>query len=207
MADSPSPAASSDSAPIAPTRTFWQRRVRDPIVIQLTQGMTPEKLSLTIAAGSACALFPVFGVTSLLCFVVALVLRLTQPIMQILNQLLLPVHVATIMLCLRLGETLFRVPAAERLMLSPRQIHLRYFTHFWSHPIHDITFYVTDNADSVIYSIVAWALVTPIYVAAVYYFTLPILREIQRIKIEAAAKAAIAAVAPQVVDPTDHPVP
>ena len=30
-------------------RTLWQRRVRDPIVAQLTQGITPEKIALTIA--------------------------------------------------------------------------------------------------------------------------------------------------------------
>ena len=185
------------SAP--PARTFWQRRVRDPIVVQLTQGMTPEKLALTVAAGSACALFPVFGVTSLLCFFVALVLRLNQPIMQILNQVLLPLHIATFMLCVRLGETLFRVPAAERLTLSPRQIHDTYFRHFWSHPIHDLVFYVTDNADSVTYSIIAWALLALPYATVLYFILRPILRRIAEVKAEVAAESAAPA--------TDHPIP
>ena len=43
-------------APVEPRRTFWQTRVRDPIVAQLTQGITPEKIALTIAIGSALAL-------------------------------------------------------------------------------------------------------------------------------------------------------
>lgn len=190
MAD-PTPATSPDLvAPATPTRTFWQRRVRDPIVVQLTQGMTPEKLSLTIAAGSACALFPVFGVTSMLCFVVALILRLNQPIMQLLNQLLLPVHIGTFMLCVRLGEAMFQVPFKERLMLSPRQIHETYFKHFWAHPIHDLTFYVTDNADSVAYSIVAWAVLVLPYSTLIYFTLRPIMRGIAKVKAEVAAKDA-----------------
>ena len=169
-------------------RTFWQRRVRDPVVVQLTQGITPEKIALTIAVGSACALFPVFGVTSLLCFLVALPLRLNQPIIQILNQVLLPVHIATFMLCVRLGETMFQVPEVERLMLSPRQIHERYFMDFWAHPVHALTYYVSDNADSVTYSIVAWAILVPFYVPLVYFVLRPLMRGIVKVKAEVAAK-------------------
>ena len=189
-----------DSVLPDPQRPFWQRRVREPIVAQLTQGITPEKIALTFAAGSAAALFPVFGVTSILCFFVALWLRLNQPIIQTLNQLLLPVHVAAILLCVRLGETIFQVPPAERLMLDPRKIHHLYFAHFWSHPIRSLTFYVTDNSDSVFYSIVAWAILAPFYIAAVYYTTRPILRSVARIRAEAAAKAVVAS-------PPEHPVP
>jgi uncharacterized protein (DUF2062 family) len=54
----------------SPQRTFWQRRVRDPIVLQLTQGITPEKIALTVAIGSAIGLFPIIGTTSLLCFLI-----------------------------------------------------------------------------------------------------------------------------------------
>lgn len=194
----PDPAA----APVTQrARTLWERRVRDPIVVQLTQGITPEKIALTIAAGSAAALFPIFGVTSILCFIVAVVLRLNQPIIQILNQLLLPVHVAAILLCIRLGEALFRVPAVERLILNPRRIHLQYFAHFWSHPVHSLTYYVKDNGDSVLYSIVAWALLLPLYVPLVYFAVRPLMRSIVKVKAEVAAKQAASE------PPPTHPVP
>ncbi len=194
------------AAPVHPpavkrARTIWQRRIRDPIVVQLTQGITPEKIALTIAVGSACALFPVFGVTSIICFIAALVLRLNQPIIQILNQLLLPVHVATFVLCVRLGETLFRAPTGDRLELHPRKIYQEYFESFWSHPIQALTHYFKDNADSVFYSIVAWAILLPIYVPLVYYALRPVMRGIVKVKAEVAAK--------QLVSPprTDPPIP
>ena len=158
--------------------------------MQLTQGITPEKIALTFAIGSACALFPVFGVTSLLCFLAALIWRLNQPIIQILNQLLWPVHIVTFLFCVRFGEILFRAPTAERLQLDPRKIHELYFEDFWSHPIHSLTFFLRDNADSVIYSIVAWAILLPLYVPIVYYTTRPLMRGIVRVKAEVAAKQA-----------------
>ncbi len=158
--------------------------------MQLTQGITPEKIALTFAIGSACALFPVFGVTSLLCFLAAFIWRLNQPIIQILNQLLLPVHIVTFLFCVRFGEILFRAPTTERLQLDPRKIHELYFEYFWSHPIHSLTFFLRDNADSVIYSIVAWSILLPLYVPIVYYTTRPLMRGIVRVKAEVAAKQA-----------------
>ena len=126
------PTAPKPRGPLLPprARTLWERRVRDPIVMQLTQGITPEKIALTFAVGSACALFPIFGVTSLMCFLAALVWRLNQPIIQILNQLLFPVHVMVFLLCVHLGERLFGVPVAERLMLDPWKMHEKYFEAF-----------------------------------------------------------------------------
>ena len=194
------PPADSPPAPQR-ARTLWERRVRDPIVVQLTQGITPEKISLTIAAGGAAALFPLFGVTSILCFFVALALRLNQPIIQILNQLLLPVHLAAILLCVHLGETLFQVPLAERLTLDPRKIHHQYFAHFWSHPIQSLTYYLKDNGDSVLYSIVAWALLVPVFVPLTYFALRPVLRSIVKVKAEVAAKRAAA------TPPSNHPIP
>ena len=186
-------------APESAPRNFFQRRLIDPIVAQLTQGLTPEKLALTIAAGSATALFPVFGVTSILCFLVALVLRLNQPIIQILNQLLWPVHIATFLLCVHLGEFLFRVPPHDRLQLDPLKIYDRYFEGFWSHPVQSLIGYVKDNTDSVVYSIVAWAILVPLFVPAVYYAVRPIMRGIAKVKAETAARVAEKS--------PEHPVP
>ncbi len=175
--------------PPAPPRTFWQRRVRDPIVAQLTQGMTPEKIAETIAIGSCIALFPIIGVTTSLCFLVAVVLRLNQPIIQLINQALWPVHISAIYLCVRLGETLFGAP------------HLRFSIKymnslFWD----DRTMFFHRFGMTALYAIVAWALLAPLYIAAVYYIALPLLREIARLRAEAAAKAAAA-------KSSEHPVP
>lgn len=170
-----------------PKRTLWQRRVRDPIVAQLTQGITPEKIALTIAVGSACALFPILGTTTILCFVVALVLRLNQPIVQLINQALWPLHVPVIYLCVRLGEHVFAVPHVP--------FHIR---HMQSMLWHQPGLFFEEFGTTAVHAIVAWILLAPFYILLVYALSLPLTRSIYRLKHEAAAQAAEA---------PEHPVP
>lgn len=181
----PSPEAASP----VPSRTFWQRRVRDPIVAQLTQGITPEKIALTVAIGSAVALFPILGTTTLLCFLVGLALKLNQPIIQLINQALWPVHVPAIFLCVRLGERIFAVQHVRFSIRAMNQL-------FWNDPRQ----FVHTFGSTALYAIVGWLVLAPFYTAIVYYILLPIMREITRIKAQAAAKAAAA-------QATEHPVP
>ena len=157
-----------------PQRNFWQRRVRDPIVAQLTQGITPEKIALTVAVGSAFALFPVLGTTTLLCFLIAWAMRLNQPITQIINQLLWPVHIPAILLCIRLGERIFGAPHARPSFRAMSEL-------LW----HDPELFFHRFGLTVMYAIVAWAILTPFYIAAVYHIALPITREITKLKNEA----------------------
>jgi uncharacterized protein (DUF2062 family) len=175
--------------PPATPRTFWQRRVRDPLVAQLTQGMTPEKIAETIAIGSCVALFPIPGATTLLCFLVGILLGLNQPIIQLINQALWPVHISAIYLCVRLGETLFGAPHVR--------FSLRYMsTLFWE----DRAMFLHRFGMTALYAIVAWALLAPFYIAAIYYAARPLLREVVRLRAAAAAKAAVE-------KPPGHPVP
>lgn len=162
--------------PVRPPRNFWQRRVRDPIVAQLTQGITPEKIALTIAVGSAFALFPVLGTTTLLCFLVAWGLRLNQPLVQLINQALWPAHLPAILLCIRLGERIFGAPHARPSFRAMREL-------LWSDPT---TFFHRFGL-TIMYAIVAWAILAPFYMVVVYYIALPITREVTYLKHKAEA--------------------
>jgi uncharacterized protein (DUF2062 family) len=176
----PTPATSPDLAvPTTPARTFWQRRVRDPIVAQLTQGITPEKIALTVAIGSCVALFPILGTTTLLCFLVAFLLRLNQPIIQLINQALWPVHVPAIFGCVKLGE----------LILGATHVHFNlHHMHelFWKSP----AAFFEEFGATALQAIVGWALVAPVYITAIYFITLPIMRAVTRLKAAAAEEAA-----------------
>ena len=180
-----------DSAqiPSAPARTFWQRRLRDPLVAQLTQGITPEKIALTLAVGSAVAVFPILGTSTLLCFIAAWALKLNQPITQLINQACWPVHVPVIYLCVRFGEKLFGT--------TPVHFHIREMGHqFWAEPGR----FLHDFGSTALHAVTAWLVIAPFYIAVIYALSLPVMRTVHRVKAEAAAKAA-AAQAP------DHPVP
>ena len=85
----------------------------------LRQGLTPEKLALSLALGAGLSCFPVFGATTLLCTAVALASRLNLPAIQVGNYLALPLQLGLFIPFLRLGERLVRAP---RMLLSPPQL-------------------------------------------------------------------------------------
>jgi uncharacterized protein (DUF2062 family) len=143
-------------------------------VAQLTQGITPEKLALTVAVGGACALFPILGTTTILCLIVAVALRLNQPIVQLLNQAFWPLHVPAIYGCVRLGEVIYGVPHAS---FQLRRMH----DLLWHAPAH----FFRDYGALALYAVTAWAVLAPAFVIVVYSTMLPLTRAIARIKAEA----------------------
>ena len=83
------------------------RRLLVPLRAQLIQGTSPEQLALTLGVGAACSLFPFLGFTALLNLGVGMALRLNQPILQTLNQLLGPLQLILILVYVRIGETIW----------------------------------------------------------------------------------------------------
>jgi hypothetical protein len=65
--------------------------VRDPLVGLLTQGITADRIALTLAVGASCSLFPFLGTTTALNLAAGQWLRLNHPLLQTLNYLLTPV--------------------------------------------------------------------------------------------------------------------
>ena len=88
-------------------REFWQRRVVAPILAQLRQGITPEKIALTLALGGVLGIFPILGACTVLCAGAALWLRLNQPIIQLMNYLMYPLQLLLLIPFYRAGEWLF----------------------------------------------------------------------------------------------------
>lgn len=184
--------------PPAPPRTLWQRRVVDPVVAQLKQGITPEKIALTIAVGSALANFPFVG-TMWLCLLAGIVLKLNQPIIQAVNVLFTPLHLLLLPNYFYWGNKLFGAPQVRLGMRNSVEL-------MWNLLLHDPTLFANRFGLLIFHAAVVWAIVAPLWIAVIYYSARTTLREIVRVRLETAARAA-AASAPKVVDPRDHPVP
>jgi uncharacterized protein (DUF2062 family) len=90
-------------------RGFFHLRVVAPIVALLTQGITPEKIALSLAFGVVLGIFPVLGSTTVLCAVAALIFQLNLPAIQFVNYLIYPVQLLLLVPFIRMGEALFRV--------------------------------------------------------------------------------------------------
>ena len=177
-------------------RTFWQRRVLDPVVAQLTQGITPEKIALTIAVGSALANFPLVG-TMWLCLLAGIILRLNQPIIQAVNIIFTPVHLLIVIPNLFYwGNKLFGVP-------QPRGGSMRNSAELmWNLLIHEPMTFFHRFGVLVFHATVVWAIIAPFWITVIYYSLRTTLREVVRVRAEAAKTAAA-----KPADPTDHPVP
>lgn len=163
--------------------------MRDPIVAQLTQGLTPRKIALTIAIGGVIAVFPILGTTTLLCVAAGIVFKLNQPILQAMNVAGTPVHLPFIYFAVRCGEWLFG--SAETPLDLPRMKEL-----LLAEPL---TF-LREFGQAAVQAIAVWCLLAPLAIALIYAITLPILRDIDRVRLENLAQAAAEKA-------RDHPLP
>jgi len=91
--------------------TQWlRRRIVDPLLILLKQGLAPDRLALCVAIGIVVGNIPILGVSSILCGVIALVFRLNLPAMQLVQAAMAPTQVLLIIPFVRLGEWILRAP-------------------------------------------------------------------------------------------------
>jgi hypothetical protein len=154
------------TAPAHPS-SFWRRRLVDPIRAQLTQGVTPDQIALTLAFGTVGGLFPFVGLTTLLCFLLALVWRLNQPVIHVVNQLLWPVQLALIPVYATTGARLYGAPALPFDLTEVVRVFRESPREFWARfgllGLHAFT---------------AWLLSVPVLVAAIYFPFRRILRRI-----------------------------
>lgn len=150
---------------------FFYRRLILPILNLLRQGITPEKIALSIACGIALGVFPVIGATTLLCAAAAIVLRLNLPAIQLVNYFVSPLQIALLLPFIRFGEFLFRV--REPIPFSITQILEMIAT--------SIPNAVGTLWTATMHAIAAWLLVGPFSVLVLYAVLTPALRRLAQL--------------------------
>jgi uncharacterized protein (DUF2062 family) len=160
----PTPAA---SEPAAPKPSFFRRRIVAPITAQLTQGITPNRIAFTLGLGVALALFPFLGFTTILCFAVAAALKLNQPIIQILNQLMWPVWIPMVAVYIKVGAAIYGAPAMPFDPVEVSRLFLTSQGEFWA------KFGMVG-----VHAFTAWILSVPLITGITYYATRPALRRL-----------------------------
>jgi uncharacterized protein (DUF2062 family) len=144
-------------------------QVAEQLVRQLRQGLSTEGIALTIAFGLCLAVFPVVGMTTILCFLAALAFRLNQPIIQAINWSSYLLQLLLILPFIRLGEWIFRGPrltlSLDRLLESAKADPIATVASLWT-----ITWH----------AIVAWALVAPLAGLLIYLAARPVIRALRR---------------------------
>ena len=88
-------------------KEFWRRRILDPVVALLRQGVTPEKIALGMALGITLGVTPMLGSTTILCMTAAFLLRLNPAAIQLVNFVMYPAQIALLIPFIRAGESVF----------------------------------------------------------------------------------------------------
>lgn len=148
--------------------SWWQRRIAGPVIAQLKQGITPEKIALTCALGAVIAVFPILGSTTLLCGLAAWALRLNQPIIQLVNYLCYPLQFALQIPFWRAGEWF----GAPHVSLSIPELMTRFEAAPWP--------FIVEFAGVAAGGVAAWLVAAPLAIAALHFGLLPVLRRVAR---------------------------
>ncbi len=147
------------------TAPWWKRWFIHPILKQLTQGISAEKLAWTIAIGCGLGIFPIMGTTSLICFIAAAALGLNQPVIQIVCHSLWPAHLALILPFIKLGQWIHGAPPIHS---SIPTLLKEFFAHPWQ--------FFQDYWLTAWHAIVAWLLLALPLIFLTRLIILPVLR-------------------------------
>ena len=148
-------------------RDFVQRRLVAPLLALLRQGVTPRKLALSLALGIVMGLVPILGISTALCALLALALRLNMPAIQLVNYLLTPLQLLLIIPQLRFGEWLTRAPRFP--------ITLEAGLALLSHGVINA---VTTLATAIVHATLGWLALAPFAGFALFRVLEPVLRHL-----------------------------
>jgi uncharacterized protein (DUF2062 family) len=137
----------------------------------LRQGMSAQKLALTLSLGAVLGIIPVFGFVTAVCAAIAAWWRLNIPLAIAVLYAVMPLQLLLFIPFIRLGEAWFDLP---KLPLAPEKV------------IHDLQLdplgYMGQIWHSVLGALGAWALIALILGGAIYYLSFFIMRSFKKKK-------------------------
>lgn len=147
--------------------SMLRRRIAGPILKLLRQGLTPEKITLSIALGITLGVTPVLGSTSLLCSAAAILLRLNLPFVQAVNYLVYPLQLALLIPFIRVGEWMF---GAQPIGISLARIFDLMQAGVWTA--------ITTLWTATMHALAAWLVLGSVASMAIYALLTPVLRRL-----------------------------
>jgi uncharacterized protein (DUF2062 family) len=145
------------------------QRLKVLIMTQLTQGTSVKSLALSGAIALTLGTFPVAGATTIVIFFTALYLRLNQPLMQTLNQMMTPLFLIMLPIYVRVGEWIVGAPPVS---INPRVIIDLFFS--------DWRLFFAEYGWAAVHAILAWTIIAPPLGFVVYFALLKSFSRIQR---------------------------
>jgi uncharacterized protein (DUF2062 family) len=152
--------------------TVIRRRIVEPVLSLLAQGLAPRELALCMALGAGIGLFPVLGVSTPVLTVLALWLRLNLPAIQLISYLMSPLQLVLIIPFVRLGET---IVGAE-----PQPLTIEAGLELIANGVLEA---IITLWDAILHAAIGWVLIGPVFIYVIYRLLIPVLeRALARLK-------------------------
>ena len=146
-------------------KTWLYRRILEPLLALLRQGISPDRLALCVAIGVVVGNIPILGVSTIFCAAIALAFRLNLAAIQFVQAAMAPTQLLLIIPFVRLGEWILRVPPEP---VSVKQV-LALLAQGAGHAI--AVFW-----GAILHAGLAWVVIAPFAVYAVYTLLRPVFR-------------------------------
>jgi uncharacterized protein (DUF2062 family) len=146
-----------------PVNNWLYRRILEPLLALLRQGISPDRLALCVAIGVVVGNIPILGISTLLCAAIALAFRLNLPAIQVVQALMAPTQILLIIPFVRLGEWILRVPPQPVSIEKALEI-----------AAHGARYAIAALWDAILHAGFAWILVAPFAVLLFYKLLSPV---------------------------------
>ncbi|CAM6118373.1 unnamed protein product [Calypogeia fissa] len=143
---------------------WFRHNVTEPLIAVMQRGAEPKTLAMSAALGVTLGVFPIYGVTALMCACAIAILgpRCNAPTMLIANLVATPIELSLVVPFLRLGESIVR---GKHLLLSKDAL--------WKA--------VTGRASwdvllGLWHAFLGWAVAAPFIIGCLYVLLLPLMK-------------------------------
>ena len=133
----------------------------------LKEGMHPRQIALCIALGVSLGIFPVLGVTTLLCTAAAFALRLNIAAIQAVNYIVYPLQIILLGPFYGIGSWLFKQTGWNQIETDLIDL-LR--NNFWGS--------MANLWDLTLYAILTWLVISPLLIFVLYGVLAPLIRSL-----------------------------
>jgi len=144
-------------------KSWGYRRLVEPLVALLRQGISPRRLALSTAIAIVVGNIPVLGVSTILCTFIALIFRLNLPAIQLVQAAMAPTQVLLLIPLVRLGEWMLREP--------PQAVSIKAALALMSSGVWHA---IVVLRDAIFHALFAWALLAPFCIYVIYRLLTPV---------------------------------
>ena len=146
-----------------PVKKRLHRRLLQPLLALLRQGISPQRLALCVSIGVVVGNIPILGVSTILCTLIALIFRLNLPAIQLVQAAMAPTQILLIIPFVRLGEWIVRAP--------PQVVSIKAALALMSQGVWQA---VVVLRDAIFHAGLAWALTAPFCIYLIHRLLTPV---------------------------------